>query len=214
VRSDVLVRYPGRVYLIRGNHEFRLQNKTYGFFSKCDLALGMKVQEELFESVHLAFDWLPLAAVVGGIVLVMHGGIGDGRWRLDDLRRVKRPITDEGSNPLVYQVVWSDPVDGSELSVRAGHPSPRDRTGMLHSFSSEETQKFCKDNHLQLIVRSHQVVRNGFQIQHGGRLATVFSAPSYCGRGSNDSAIALITLDEDGNHYVKFKTFSNVEPRK
>ena len=80
----------------------------------------------MFQAIEgVAFEWLPLAAVVGGIVLVMHGGIGDGRWRLDDLRRVKRPISDEGANPLVYQVVWSDPAEGSELSVRAGHQSPR-----------------------------------------------------------------------------------------
>jgi diadenosine tetraphosphatase ApaH/serine/threonine PP2A family protein phosphatase len=163
--------------------------------------------------VHSAFDWLPLAAVVGNAVLVLHGGIGDGRWRVDDLRSVKRPLTDETSSALVNQVVWSDPAEGSELSVKAGHPSPRDRSGALHSFSSEETQKFCKENGLQLVVRSHQVVRNGFQIQHGGRLVTVFSAPSYCGRDSNDSAIALITLDEDGNLHVKFKTFSSADTR-
>ena len=31
------------------------------------------------------FEWLPVAAVVSGAVLVLHGGIGDGLWSLDQV---------------------------------------------------------------------------------------------------------------------------------
>ena len=39
-----------------------------------------------------AFDQLPLACVVGGHILCVHGGVGDGRWDLNDLRAVRRPL--------------------------------------------------------------------------------------------------------------------------
>ena len=29
---------------------------------------------------------------VGGQILCVHGGLGDGRWDLNDLRRVRRPL--------------------------------------------------------------------------------------------------------------------------
>jgi hypothetical protein len=40
-----------------------------------------------------AFDFLPLAALIDGVVLVLHGGIGDGTWGVDALRTtVRRPL--------------------------------------------------------------------------------------------------------------------------
>ena len=48
-----------------------------------------------FESVHAAFDWLPLAAMIEDSVLVLHGGIGNGTWGITDLRDVPRPLSDE-----------------------------------------------------------------------------------------------------------------------
>lgn len=33
---------------------------------------------------------------------------------------------------------------------------------------------------LELVVRSHEVKDEGYQIEHDGKLITVFSAPNYC----------------------------------
>ena len=41
--------------------------------------------KEVFEAVHNVFDYLPVAALVAGVVLVVHGGIGHGDWSLDAL---------------------------------------------------------------------------------------------------------------------------------
>ncbi len=65
------------------------------------------------------FEWLPVAAVVSGAVLVLHGGIGDGLWSLEQLRAARRPINDdilddESSNHILANVLWSDPIDGDE----------------------------------------------------------------------------------------------------
>jgi hypothetical protein len=41
--------------------------------------------------VNCAFDWLPLAALVEGRILAMHGGIGKHVETVEQIRRVVRP---------------------------------------------------------------------------------------------------------------------------
>ena len=75
-------------------------------FKKVSLYIYI-ARNQVYEAIHTAFEWLPLAAVVGKSVLVLHGGIGDGTWSVDDLNAVCRPIKecDDGSVPAcVYQV--------------------------------------------------------------------------------------------------------------
>lgn len=41
--------------------------------------------------------------------------------------------------------------------------------------------EFCKNNDLQLIVRAHECVMDGFERFAQGHLITLFSATNYCG---------------------------------
>ena len=50
-----------------------------------------------------------------------------------------------------------------------------------------------------MVVRSHQVVDQGFRLMHAGRCITVFSARNYTGRDTNDDAMLLVAEDADGN---------------
>ena len=43
-------------------------------------------------------------------------------------------------------------------------------------------------NDLQLIVRSHEVKDEGYEVEHNGLLVTVFSAPNYCDQMGNKGA--------------------------
>lgn len=38
-----------------------------------------------------------------------------------------------------------------------------------------------KKNNLDYIIRSHEVKDMGYEVAHGGKCITVFSAPNYCG---------------------------------
>lgn len=66
------------------------------------------------------------------------------------------------------------------------------------TFGPDITESFCRREGVQLIVRSHQFVHDGVKFMHSGRLATVFSARNYGGKLTNDSAVLLFAIDEQG----------------
>lgn len=54
---------------------------------------------------------------------------------------------------------------------------------------------YCKALNVDMIVRAHEVVKNGHQIECDGKLCTVFSAPNYCGSDGNCGSIMRVTND-------------------
>lgn len=191
------VLYPDRVVLNRGNHEDNYMNKKYGFANECQARLGDKEGLATLNSFWTFFNHLPFACLVSNRVLVLHGGIGNGQWTLDDLRRIRRPIGGEEieRHRFLYNILWSDPIAedcSRESSVFGVHPSLRRGTGALR-FGWNVTQEFCVRNGLDLVVRSHQAMNYGFgfDVMHDEKLMRVFSARDYEGH-CNDGAVLHI----------------------
>lgn len=192
------VLYPEKVWLIRGNHEDRLMNEKYGFKSECMRLLG-DFGPKMFELIQNVFDRLPLACLVGNRALIVHGGIGSGKWSLSDLWNIQRPLTSENllaeENSWIFNLLWSDPIEdgkASDPTVFGVHQSPRG--GVAAEFAWNITKTFCARNGLGLVIRSHQSKKGsrGFDVMHSNMLMRVFSARDYEGHG-NDSAVLLIT---------------------
>jgi hypothetical protein len=84
-------------------------HQIYGFAAEC-----RRVSSSLGKSCPLnrssleLFEWLPVAAVVSGVVLILHGGIGDGTWSLQQLRDIQRPVTDDILDVSVLDVFCCD----------------------------------------------------------------------------------------------------------
>ena len=202
------VLYPQRIYLVRGNHEFRSTSDRMGacsFRAACQRAFPSTQALEVYEACFGVFEWLPLAALVGDRILVVHGGVGDGRWRLEDLALgVPRPLADLRVAPAwVVQALWSDPSDSDADMRRGVHASPRG--GCSVEFGPDVTDRFCEGNGIDLVVRSHQYVRRGYKYMHAGRLVTLFSARNYFGREENDAALLLVARDGYGQIRVRPK---------
>jgi hypothetical protein len=187
---------PDKVWLVRGNHEDRLMNEKYGFRDDCRTRLGKEFGYKVYDHFHNAFDQLPVACVVAQKVLVVHGGLGDGRWTLNDVESIERPLKGDAlySSP-VFNMLWSDPMDDEEengASTFGVHASPRRRD--VVKFGWNVTKMFCARNGIGLIVRSHECKLGGmgFDVMHQSRLIRVFSARDYEGNG-NSAAVLMIT---------------------
>jgi serine/threonine-protein phosphatase 5 len=175
--------YPCGMYLIRGNHETAAMNKMYGFDGEVKAKYNVKLAD-LFQEV---FTYLPLGSVLGSRIFIVHGGLfsRDG-VTLDDLRGIDRFREPPEEGPFC-EMLWSDP-----CAEPGRHPSKR---GVGVAFGADVTKKFLADNNLDLVVRSHEVKDDGFEVDHDGLLITVFSAPNYCDQMGNKGAFIRFESD-------------------
>jgi serine/threonine-protein phosphatase 5 len=69
------------------------------------------------------------------------------------------------------------------------------RRGVGVAFGSDVTKGFLKRNGLELLVRSHEVKEEGFEVMHDGCCITIFSAPNYCDSMGNKGAFIRFEAD-------------------
>lgn len=159
--------YPNHFFLARGNHESIIMNQMYGFTGEV-IAKYSSVMSDMFTQV---YNWLPLCHCVNAKVLVMHGGLfSQDNVPLEELRIIdrNRQPPEEG---LMCELLWSDPQPQNGRG-----PSKR---GVGIQFGPDITDRFCKFNNLDYVVRSHEVKQMGYEIAHNKKCITVFSAPNY-----------------------------------
>ena len=178
------IKYPSKIFLLRGNHESEALNKIYGFYDECKRRISVKC----FKKITTLFNVLPITALINENILCMHGGLSKDLNNIDQLNKILRPteIPDEG---LLCDLVWSDPSD--ELSDNFGE----NERNISVTFSKNVVEKFNKDNGLDLICRAHQVVEEGFQFFAGMKLVTIFTAPNYMGEFDNNGGILEVGED-------------------
>lgn len=113
------------------------------------------------------FRALPLGAVLEKKVLILHGGLfkQDG-VTMQDIQKIDR-FTDcmSGNHSnrcqalgLLEDILWSDPMDSE------GRQPSRREAGTL--FGPDVTTRFLEENHLDMLVRSHEVKMEGYDVQH------------------------------------------------
>jgi len=195
--------YPKSVFLNRGNHESRNQNSWMGFedeiWSKYSGLDGDDDEKDpdrpvdMFEQFQTLFESLPLCALLQQKIFVVHGGLfSRDNVTLAHLKAISRkrepPLHQTGFEDKLFEdMLWSDP-----RAISSRQPSER---GAGVEFGVDVTNNFCLVNRVALIIRSHECVQEGFEILHGGRLITLFSASRYCGTQMNKGA--FLTLGPD-----------------
>lgn len=211
-------RYQPHVTLLRGNHEDASVNVRYGFRQECISRMIVQRRDgprllsvvdkdawtNIYKNIQSAFNIMPLGALISEKILVVHGGIGQNVWKLEDIENVKRPFVPLGEsmnlasdniNPVAIDLLWSDPTDDSV----GMHPHALDsfnmKRGVGTKFGVKAVENFCRVNDVDLIVRAHECIRNGWKLSCNDRCVTVFSAPNYCGTHGNAGAMLEISRD-------------------
>ena len=71
-------------------------------------------------------------------------------------------------------------------------------------FGKDVTKRFLENNGLRLIVRSHEVKEEGYEVQHDGYCITIFSAPNYVDKMGNKGAFISFTAPDMVPHFTQF----------
>eukprot|EP00468_Gymnochlora_sp_CCMP2014_P007043 CAMPEP_0167745830 /NCGR_PEP_ID=MMETSP0110_2-20121227/3368_1 /TAXON_ID=629695 /ORGANISM="Gymnochlora sp., Strain CCMP2014" /LENGTH=357 /DNA_ID=CAMNT_0007630513 /DNA_START=97 /DNA_END=1167 /DNA_ORIENTATION=- len=174
------IRYPDRIYLLRGNHECTETNKVYGLYEECVERYNSK---GLWKLINRAFDCMPIAALVNRRVFCVHGGLSPNLRSLDQIRNIKRPVR-VPENGLLCDLLWADPKEH-----QTGYSQNFERQ-ISFCFGPDVVDQFRERFDIDIVCRAHQVAEEGYEFFGGKSLVTVFSAPDYCGGYSNGAAIA------------------------
>lgn len=181
------LRFPHSIFLLRGNHECEQVSRHFGFYDEC----SKRFSRRLWKAVVSTFDYMPVAAFIEDKIFCVHSGLSPGihysgistQAELKEymVKVIPRP-TEVSSNVLVTHFLWSDP--DSEIKLWEQNP-----TGMGYLYGPEVVSDFCDRFKLQQIIRSNELIENGYEFFSERRLLTIFSAPNYCGAFRNNGAI-------------------------
>lgn len=193
-------KYPDQVHLIRGNHEEKSTNTSFGFLEECKLRLEENPNDpdSIFSRLNEFFEYLPLAGVISDKVICLHGGIGSTLLKISQIEELPRPlkVTQEVTNDtqqLVIDILWSDPTDDDlERGIQPNPSRDTSGTGNIVKFGPDRVEELLDANSLSMIIRAHECVMDGFERFAHGSLITVFSATDYCGQYKNAGALLLI----------------------
>ncbi|XP_020254748.1 LOW QUALITY PROTEIN: serine/threonine-protein phosphatase BSL1 homolog [Asparagus officinalis] len=182
------IEYPENVHLIRGNHEAADINALFGFRLECIERMGESDGIWVWNRFNQLFNYLPLAALIEKKIICMHGGIGRSINSVEQIEKLERPITMDVGSIILMDLLWSDPTENDSIEGLR----PNARGPGLVTFGPDRVTDFCKRNKLQLIIRAHECVMDGFERFAQGQLITLFSATNYCGTANNAGAILVV----------------------
>lgn len=186
--------FPENILMIRGNHEFRKVNESYGF--KHQIIEAFK-SESPWEKANSAFDCLPIAAIIDNKIFCVHGGITPAVKKITELSsKYTRPICN-CDDEILYDLMWGDPT----TSTQSYTPSLR---GIGNQFGSFALNQFLDENGFIQMIRGHQCVHDGFQRLFKNRLITVFSSSNYGEIANGKAGFLFVCNDLNSKNYILY----------
>jgi diadenosine tetraphosphatase ApaH/serine/threonine PP2A family protein phosphatase len=208
--------YPDRVRINRGNHEdvemnLRPASVGGGFHEE----VLRKYDAETYALFQQAFLVLNLATVVDDEVFVVHGGLPrDSSAGVAEMNSIAHtaytsPIgvgyQMSPEDTMFMDMLWSDPTDvlRPRLSGQEQTWEPSGR-GAGVRFGPDLTADFLRDKPWKLVIRSHEVMDQGFGVHHNGQCVTIFSASNYMGRVGNLGAVLEFKKGSDNYRVLPY----------
>ena len=190
----LLIRYPENFFLLRGRDECASINRRNGFYDECKRRYNIK----LWKTFNDNFNCMPAAAIIDEKMFCVHGGLSPDLQSMKQIQRIMRP-TDVPDTGLLCDLLWANP--DKDISGWGENDERGDLIGLIgaeggvsFTFSSEVVRKFLKKHKMDMIVRSKQVVEDGYEFFANRQLVTLFSAPNF--RGEWDNAGAMMSVDD------------------
>ncbi len=162
--------FPGRVVTLRGNHEpppgltpspHDFPYILYRIYGEA----GKGVYTEWFKT----FQELPYAVIVVNNALILHGGLPTRN--LESSSTLQEYLYAGNVAPpawFIEEILWNDPVEDIELWA----PSPR---GAGRLFGPRIMDTVEKKFGIKAVIRGHEPAPEGYKLNHGGRVLTLFS---------------------------------------
>lgn len=177
--------HPNHVTILRGKMEHNKLCELYGYNKEVEAKFKSL---EVAKASYSVFDVLPLAAIVNEKIFCVHGGLSPDIKTLEDIEKIDRRQETPTAGSMT-DLIWSDPIEDLAQNF---DKSPR---GAGQIFGKTAVEAFLKENKLSLIVRSHQMINEGYVFNHDEQVLTVFSAANYCNQCENKGAIVKISHD-------------------
>lgn len=187
----LMIKYPNNVFILRGNHEFGMINRYYGFF---DEIITKYSDDSLWNSFQEVFNYMPLSAVIDNNIFCVHGGISPQLKAINDINKIRRPLESYQENQMICDMLWSDPADVNDAFTE-------NRRGLGVMYSEDALTTFLKNNKLSLMIRAHQCVINGIGLFARKKGMTVFSSSKYNQSSPNKGGVICIPDSTSINFY-------------
>lgn len=198
--------FPDSIFLLRGNHECRHLTEYFTFRRECVHKYSVNVYEACIES----FCALPLAAIMNGQFLCIHGGLSPELETLNDLRNLNR-FREPPTKGLMCDILWSDPIENFGQERNPDETFVENHTrGCSYFYTYRAACKFLERNNLLSIIRAHEAQVAGYRCYRKTvttgfpAVMTVFSAPNYLDAYNNKAAI----FKYDGG-YMNIRQFNH-----
>ncbi|XP_023313514.1 serine/threonine-protein phosphatase 2B catalytic subunit alpha isoform-like isoform X1 [Trichogramma pretiosum] len=198
--------YPQTFFLLRGNHECRHLTEYFTFKRECEVKYSLLV----YEACMLAFDTLPLAALMNNQFLCVHGGLSPELLDVEDIDKIQR-FQEPASHGALCDLLWADPEDHYDKQRQPEFYSHNSVRGCSFYYSYEAVCDFLERNGLLGVIRAHEAQDAGYRLyrltdKNFPSLMTVFSAPNYLDVYGNKAAILIYS-----NNQMNIKQF-NAQP--
>ncbi|KAL7291207.1 hypothetical protein TKK_0015047 [Trichogramma kaykai] len=183
--------HPETFFLLRGNHECRHLTAYFTFKRECEVKYSLQV----YDACMLAFDALPLAALMNGQFFCVHGGLSPEILNVEDINKIER-FKEPSSHGALCDLLWSDPEERYDEGVQKDFYTYNSTRGCSYYYSYAAVCDFLERNGLLGVIRAHEAQDAGYRLYRATRkkfpsLLTLFSAPNYLDVYGNKAAILV-----------------------
>jgi serine/threonine-protein phosphatase PP1 catalytic subunit len=113
---------------------------------------------------------MPLAAIVGGRIFCVHGGLSPDLQSMNDIMCIQRPTHISDYGPL-RDLLWSNP----SKTTREWEENKR---GVSFCFGKTIVDEFLARHNMDMICRAGSLVGTGYKFWYNQALVSIFRAPS------------------------------------